>query len=338
MNIQLFETQEWEKSTFDAVAQKHELSFDKAPLTVDTAEAHSDAEVISVFIHSDLGETTLKQLPNLRCIATRSTGFDHIDVEYCTQHGIHVANVPSYGENTVASHTIGLLLNIAHRISDGIERTRKGDYSNQGLRGFDVVGKTLGVVGASGNIGRHVIRMARGIGMEVLGQDIQEDADFAKAAGFTYVDLESLCAASDVVSIHVPYSEQTHHLISEKVFAQMREGVVFLNTSRGPVVDERALLKALADHKVVAAGLDVISAEPEIREEAELLHTVLETEEKWGTLLTNETLLQLRNVYVTPHNAFNTEEAIRRILDCTLENIQSFLKGEPQHLVNKCDA
>lgn len=334
MNITVFEIQDWEKPTFDPIASDHELTFEKEALKSDNAEEYAKSEVLSVFIHSDLSEAALKQMPNLKFIATRSTGFDHIDLDYCKENAIKVAYVPSYGENTVASHTIGLLLNIAHRISDGIDRTRKGDYSNKGLRGFDVVGKTLGVVGASGNIGRHVIRMARGIGMEVLGQDVKEDPDFASEAGFSYVDLKTLCSKSDVVTLHVPHCEQTQHLIGEDEFSEMREGVVFLNTSRGSVVDERALLKALAEGKVSAAGLDAISAEPEIREEAELLHAVIEKEEKWGTLLTNETLLQLRNVYVTPHNAFNTEEAIQRILDCTLENIQGFLGDEPKNLVD----
>lgn len=334
MKICIFEIQEWEKSSFDPIAEEHELRFMREPLEADNAADFEDAEIISVFVHSDLSEKALKQMPNLKAIATRSTGIDHIDIDYCREQDVGVANVPSYGENTVASHTIGLLLNIAHRISDGVERTRKGDFSNQGLRGFDVMGKTLGVIGATGNIGRHVVRMARGLGMEVLGQDVKEDADYAEEAGFSYVDMEILCAKSDVVTVHVPYSEKTHHLLGKEQFSNMRKGTVFLNTSRGGVVDEHALLEALSSGKVAAAGLDVIGAEPQIREEAELLRTVIEEQEKWGTLLMNETLLRLRNVYVTPHNAFNTEEAIQRILDVTLENIEGFIDGKPKYLVN----
>jgi D-lactate dehydrogenase len=334
MKIYLFETRDWEKATFDPIAEDHDLRFTQEALEPDNTADFEEAEIVSVFVHSDLSEATLKKLPNLKAVATRSTGFDHIDLDYCEAHGIGVANVPSYGENTVASHTIGLLLNIAHRISDGVDRTRKGDFSNRGLRGFDVMGKTLGVIGATGNIGRHVVRMARGLGMEVLGQDVEEDADYAEEAGFSYVDMETLCAKSNVVTVHVPYSEKTHHLLGKEQFSNMRKGTVFLNTSRGGVVDEHALLEALSSGKVAAAGLDVIGAEPQIREEAELLRTVIEEQEKWGTLLMNETLLRLRNVYVTPHNAFNTEEAIQRILDVTLENIEGFIDGKPKYLVN----
>jgi D-lactate dehydrogenase len=334
MKITLFEIQEWEKPTFDALADKHEVTFIQEGLDADNAGDYADSEIISIFVHSEVDDKALDQLGDLKAIATRSTGFDHIDTEVCKERGIEVAYVPSYGENTVASHTIGLLLNIAHRISDGIDRTRKGDFSNQGLRGFDVHDKTIGVIGASGGIGRHVVRMAKGLGMQVIGQDMEEDDDFAKELEFEYVSLDDLCARSDVVTIHVPYSEATHHLIGSEQFKKMRDGVVFLNTARGGLVDERALLKALASGKVGAAGIDVIKAEPQIREEAELLRIVLEDEEKWGTLLANETLLRMRNVYVTPHNAFNTKEAIQRILDITLENIEGFIEGDSKHLVD----
>lgn len=333
MKITLFEIQEWEKPTFDTLAEKHDITFVSEGLDEENAADYADSEIVSVFVHSEVNGQALEQLENLKAIATRSTGFDHIDMGTCRERDIKVAYVPGYGENTVASHTMGLLLNIAHRISDGIDRTRKGDFSNQGLRGFDVDGKTIGVIGASGGIGRHVVRMAKGLGMKVLGQDIEEDADFAKEMEFEYVWLEDLCARSEVVTLHVPHNEATHHLIGSEQFEQMREGVIFLNTARGGLVDERALLKALASGKVAAAGIDVIKAEPQIREEAELLRIVLEDEEKWGTLLANETLLRMRNVYVTPHNAFNTEEAIQRILNITLENIEGFIDDKAEHLV-----
>ncbi|HKJ90673.1 MAG TPA: NAD(P)-dependent oxidoreductase [Oceanipulchritudo sp.] len=333
MKIYLFETEKWEKETFEPLEEQHELVCVREPLDEDNADEFKDAEIISVFVHSAVSDAVLGKLPQLKAIATRSTGFDHIDVKTCSGRGIEVSYVPTYGENTVASHTIGLLLNIAHRISDGVDRTRKGDFSNKGLRGFDVMGKTIGVIGASGSIGRCVVQMAGGIGMKVLGQDVKPDEAFAEEAGFRYVDMESLCRESDVVTVHVPFNEKTKNLIDHDVFSKMKKGVIFLNTARGGIVNERDLLRALSEDRIAAAGLDVISAEPVIREEAELIRIVIEDEESWGDLLANETLLRMRNVYVTPHNAFNTNEAVQRILDVTLENIEGFIRNEPVNTV-----
>lgn len=333
MKIYLFETEKWEKETFEPLEKEHDLVCVRDPLDEENAGDFEDAEIISVFVHSDVNKTALEKLPRLKAIATRSTGFDHIDVGTCRERDISVSYVPSYGENTVASHTIGLLLNIAHRISDGVDRTRKGDFSNRGLRGFDVMGKTIGVIGASGNIGRCVVRMAKGFGMEVLGQDVKPDEDFAREVGFRYVDMDTLCRESDFVTVHVPLNDKTKGMIDRDVFSKMKQGTIFLNTSRGGIVNERALLHALSEDRIAAAGLDVIGAEPTIREEAELIRSVIEDEERWGDLLANETLLRMRNVYVTPHNAFNTTEAVQRILDVTLENIEGFIGNEPVNTV-----
>ncbi|MFW5883043.1 MAG: NAD(P)-dependent oxidoreductase [Verrucomicrobiota bacterium] len=332
MNISVFELEEWEKASFDALAESHSVTCVRERLTPETAEQHAEAEAVSVFIYSEVSREAIEAMPKLKLIATRSTGFDHIDMEACKERGIKVAYVPAYGENTVASHTLAMLLNIAHKISDGVDRTRKGDFSNRGLQGFDVMGKTIGIIGASGNIGRYMVRMCRGIGMKVLAQDVKEDADFAREQDFEYVDMDRLCKESDFISIHVPANPKTKDLIDESVFKKMRNGVIFLNSSRGSVVNERALLRALADGRVAAAGLDVLGQEPVIREEAELVRSVIEDEHAWGDILANETLLRMRNVYVTPHNAFNTREALQRILDVTVENLEGYIKGEDKNL------
>lgn len=333
MKIVIFDIEDWEKPTFASLDDEHELTFVSESLSEANASDYEDAEIISVFVKSQVSKEVLSAMPNLRAIATRSTGFDHIDRGVCQDRDIRISYVPTYGENTVASHTIGLLLNIAHRISDGVDRTRKGEFSNTGLRGFDVTGKRIGVIGASGHIGRHVVKMAKGLGMEVIGFDVVKDEDFADQVGFEYVEMDDLLERSDVVSVHVPENEKTENMIDHDAFSKMRDGVVLLNTSRGGVIDERALLKAISEDKVRAAGLDVLKSEPTIREEAELLRTAVEEEEKWGELLANETLLRLRNVYVTPHNAFNTKEAVQRILDVTRENLDGFVNDEPVNLV-----
>jgi len=333
MKIVIYESEAWEREEFEPLAHEHELVFEENALTPETAARHADAEIVSSFIYSDLSKATLECLERVAFIATRSTGFDHIDLESCRARGIMVANVPSYGENTVAEHVFGLLLAISHHIVEAVDRTRRGDFSQKGLQGFDLAGKTMGIVG-TGNIGRHAARIARGFEMDVLAYDVSPDETAAKTIGFDYVDLDNLLARADVVSLHVPGTPQTKHMIDRDQFARMKAGAVLINTARGPVVNVRALLEALASGKLRAAGLDVLPEEPTLREEAELLRSAFSREHDLETLLADHILLRLRNVIITPHSAFNTREAVMRILATTRENIEAFLAGGP---VNRVD-
>jgi D-lactate dehydrogenase len=278
-----------------------------------------------------LDAASLARFPGLRLIATRSTGIDHIDRDYCEEHRILVSNVPTYGENTVAEHVFALLLTISHNTFHAIDRTRKGDFSLQGLRGFDLAGKTIGVIG-TGNIGQHVIRIAKGFGMHVIACDVKPREDLAGELGFTYRPLEELLADADVVTLHVPGTDETRHMISHEQFQKMKNGVVLINTARGCVVNVQALMQAFADGKVSAAGLDVLPEEPTVREEAELLRSLFRKRHNLETLLADHVLLRLRNAYITPHSAFCTQEAVQRILDVTVENIEAFERGEPQNV------
>jgi len=331
MKIVAFELEPWEKSAFEQLAEQHDLVLESEPLRNDNAERFSDAEVISTFIYSRLGADVLRQFERLRMIATRSTGIDHIDRGECGRRNIAVSNVPVYGDNTVAEHVFGLLLTISHRIWDAVDRTRKGDFTLSELRGFDLQGKTLGVIG-TGAIGRHVIQIAKGFGMTVVAHDMREDREFAERLGFEYESLENVFKQADVLTLHVPASPKTENLVGDDAFAQMKDGVVLINTARGCVVDIKALVRALGQGKVAAVGLDVLPEEPTIREEAELLRSMFRKEHDLETLLANHLLLRLRNVYITPHSAFNTREAVKRILDTTVENIMAFERGQPQSL------
>jgi D-lactate dehydrogenase len=332
MKLAVFEIEQWECETFQELEDSNALEYIEEPLTKKNASQYADAEVITTFIYSDLSAEVLEQFDHLKLIATRSTGFDHIDMDYCQQKGIKVANVPSYGENTVAEHVFGLLLTISHNLTKAIDRTRKGDFSLQGLQGFDLRGKTLGVIG-TGNIGQHVIGIARGFQMEVLAFDVKPKEELTSELGFRYAAMEEVLGNSDIVTLHVPANPKTHHLISTEQFEQMQDGVVLINTSRGAVVDVDALVAALAEGKVAAAGLDVLPEEPVMREEAELLRSVYQKEHNLETLLADHILLRLRNVYITPHSAFNTREAVQRILETTVGNIKGFTEGEAQNLV-----
>ncbi len=332
MKIVIFETEPREAQSFDALKQGHDLVLTDKPLRADNAADYADAEIVSTFIYSKLGRDVLEKLPALKLIATRSTGYDHIDTGFCATRGILVSNVPTYGENTVAEHVFALLLVISHRMREAMERARSGRFTPEGLEGFDLQGKTIGVIG-TGNIGRHVIRIARGFAMAVLAFDVRPDRRVAAELGFHYAAMDELLAASDVVTLHVPALPQTENLIDEAAIARMKPGAILINTARGAVVDSRALIQALRSGKIAAAGLDVLPDEPLIREEAELISSIYANEQDIRNLVANHVLLNMPNVVVTPHSAFNTREAIARITATTVDNIASFLSGAPANLV-----
>ena len=264
-------------------------------------------------------------------VATRSTGFDHVDLEACRARGIRVANVPTYGENTVAEHTFAIILMLARRIHESIAQVRSGHIERANLTGFDLQGKTSGVVGA-GRIGLHVIRIARGFGMKVLAFDTRRDPFLAELMSFEYSDLDRLLEASDIVSLHCPLNAATRHMIGPEQFARMKRGALLINTSRGGLVDTDALIEALDSGRLAGAGLDVLEGEELIKEEKELLYE-RQNVEQVRTALRNRILLEREDVIFTPHNAFNSHEALVRILDTTLANLAAHRDGQPVNCV-----
>lgn len=332
MKIVIFETEEWEWEPLQSLAGPHELVFVPERLKAENAADYADADIISPFVYSRVDADALAAMPNLKLIATRSTGFDHIDTSVCKQRGIAVATVPTYGENTVAEHVFALLLAVSHKMVEATDRTRRGDFSQQGLQGFDLMGKTIGIVG-TGHIGLRTIRIAKGFGMHVIAHDAVPDEDAAGSMGFDYVEMDELLSRADVVSLHVPGGPDTDGMIDDAAFEKMKDGAVLINTARGNLVDVNALLKALATGKLAGAGLDVLPEEPTIREEAELLRSVYMRRHNLETLLADHVLLHLRNVVITPHSAFNTREAMQRILVTTRANIDAFLEGKALNLV-----
>jgi len=305
--------------------------FDPRPLSEETLDVARQAEVLSVFIYSQVTAKLLKRLPRLRLIATRSTGFDHIDLNACRQRKILVANVPSYGENTVAEHTFALILALSRNIHKAYVKTIKGDFSLEGLQGFDLKGKVLGVVGA-GHIGLHVIKMARGFGMEVLVFDTRKNVFLSEVLDFTYVPLETLLRQSDIVSLHTPYMPATHHLMDRAAFAKMKRGSLFINTARGGLVDTDALVWALDQGILAGAGLDVLEGEELVKEERQLLAKDF-PKDKLAAVLRTHILLHRENVVITPHIAFDSREALQRILDTTIMNIAAYLNRAPINTV-----
>ncbi len=310
-----------------------EAEYISTPLKKETLAGSSDAEIISVFVDSVVDKAVLDNFPNLKFIAARSTGFDHIDLATAKARNIPLSYVPSYGENTVAEQAFALLLAVSRKIYQAFDQIKEtGSFSQANLQGFDLRGKTIGVVG-TGRIGRHAIQMAKGFGMKVVAYDPFPNEAMAKELDFTYLPLPELLAASDVVTLHVPYMKETHHLINAETIKNMKPGAVLINTARGPVVETAALVSALKNGKLGGAGLDVLEEEGVIKDEFGFMLHGKASEHDLKTVLANHILIDLPNVVITPHNAFNTKEAIQRIHDTTIENIKAFLAGNSTNLV-----
>jgi D-lactate dehydrogenase len=329
--IGFFGTKPWEKEYIEGQESKMpgvELSFTEEILSDDHPPKKTDLEVISVFVDSLVTAKVLEKLPNLKFIATRSTGYDHIDMAAAKARGVTISNIPSYGENTVAEMAFGLILTLSRKIYEGFDRIREtGNWSVEGLQGFDLRGKTIGVVG-TGRIGKHSIAIAKGFGMNVVGYDAYPDEKLAKQLGFKYLPLDELLKVSDIVTLHVPYLPETHHLMNRERIMKMKKGALLINTSRGAVVETAALVAALKLGHLGGAGLDVLEEEGVVKDEMDFLVSGKAEGHDWKTIIADHILVDMPNVVITPHNAFNTKEALQRILDTTIENISGYLKGE----------
>jgi len=332
MKIAFFEVEDWQKDYLKGKLSGNELSFFAEPLFLDNINFAADCPIISPFIYSQINKDILQKLPDLKIIATRSTGFDHIDIQTAKENKVAVCNVPFYGENTVAEHTFALILALSRKLVDSVQRARTGDFTLDGLRGFDLKAKTLGIVGL-GHIGLHVARIAKGFEMKVLAYDVKQDKKLAKKIGFEYARLEELLTKSDIITLHAPDNESTHHLINSENINLIKRGAYLINTARGGLIETQALLKALSNGILAGAGLDVLEEEFLIKEEAQLLSREFPKTCDLKTALRNHILLQQKNVIITPHNAFNSNEALMRILDTTVENIAGFMAGKLQNMV-----
>ena len=340
------EIEEGAEAFFEEAFAGHDVSFvqrlDAVP---------EDTEVLSVFISERLDAPFLDAHPLIRLVATRSTGCDHIDLDACDSRRVTVANVGNYGENTVAEHTFALVLALSRRLRDSDQAVRTGRFSRERLRGFDLRGKTLGVVGA-GRVGLHVIRIGIGFGMHVIAYDEQPHPFYSELLDFHYVAFKQLMRDSHVVTLHVPLNSTTRHVINRETLALCRSGVLLINTARGGLIDSGALIEALDSGQVAGVGLDVLEDERVFRGGATQIlsekiaervrsaaapvaretspHRVAE----FSKLVAHSRLLHRPEVVLTPHVAFNSHEAIERLSTLTVENIRSYLEGRP--LTNCC--
>ena len=321
MKIAFFDAKPYDKPSFDRYASEKgiEIKYFETKLTPDTASLAASCDAVCVFVNDNVNAEVIDRLSELgvKAVALRCAGFNNVDVKHA--HGrIHVVRVPAYSPYAVAEHAIAMLLTSIRRIHKAYIRTRDFNFSLVGMTGFDLHGKTVGVIG-TGRIGRVFIDICRGFGMKVLAYDKHPSKELSEMTGVRYVDLDELFEGSDIISLHCPLNDETYHVIDSAAIEKCKKGVVIVNTSRGALVDAEALLAGIKSRKVGAACLDVYE------EESDLFF-----EDNSGHILEDDTLARLismPNVIVSSHQAFLTEEALSNIALTTVENLVSVLEN-----------
>ena len=333
MNIAYFFQEPWEEAYVRKALQGDAINFHSGSLSDNPSVEDAEATALSIFVNSGVGEAELERFPKVKLIATRSTGFDHVDLAAAKKRGIIISTVPFYGENTVAEFTFALILALSRRVAEANRRVvETGAFSQENLRGFDLEGKTIGIVGG-GHIGIRVVKIAKGFGMKGVMYDPFPNEQFAKESGFVYMSLDEVLANADVVTLHCPLTAQTRHLINKGNIEKIKRGAYLVNTARGPIVETEALVDALQRGIIAGAGLDVLEEEGETKDELNTLAFGHPKEDALKVMLRNHELMHMPNVLITPHNAFNSQEAMERILHTTVENIKSFIAGAPTSVV-----
>lgn len=331
MRVTVYSTRPYDRRFLDAANAApdagHELLYLETRLDAHTASAAAGSQAVCAFVNDRLDTEVLQRLHALgvRLVALRSAGFNHVDLEEAARLGMAVGRVPEYSPYAVAEHTAALLLSLNRKIHRAYARVREGNFGLDGLLGFDLHGRTVGVVG-TGKIGECFARIMAGFGCRLLASDLRPNPDCI-ALGATYLALPELLAQSDIVSLHCPLTPQTRHLIDAEALSAMKRGAVLINTSRGAVIDTRAVIAALKAGALGGLGIDVYE------EEADLFFRDLSAEVIQDDVFAR--LLTFPNVLVTAHQAFFTEDALRAIAETTLANVRAFAEtGRPVHAVS----
>ncbi|MFA5936300.1 MAG: NAD(P)-dependent oxidoreductase [Candidatus Paceibacterota bacterium] len=334
MKIAFFEVAKKEEQFFKDSLIGHEVVCFEEKLDENSVEKASGADIICVFVKSAVNKNVIEKIPNLKFIITRSTGYDHIDYEYAESKGIKVSNVPAYGSHTVAEFAFGLLLNLSRNIINAnnyIKESSDFNYSSL-MEGFDLAGKTLGVIG-TGKIGKNVVKIAKGFDMKVIAYDLYPDLNFAKENNFEYKNLNEVIPESDIITLHTPYTKENHYLINKENISIMKKGVYIINTARGELIDTPALVWGLKEEIIAGFGADVLEEEKILKDEKNFSTSGKITAEEKVMLDLNHQLMKMPNVIITPHIAFYTKEALINIMNTTVENIKAFISGNPINLV-----
>lgn len=328
MKVAVYSAKPFDRQFLEAAnrAGRHRLHYLDCRLTTATAARAKGSSAVCLFANDQANSVTMMGFAHIgvRLIALRSAGFDNVDLAAAQAHGISVARVPAYSPNAVAEHSFALILSLVRKIHCAYNRVRQGNFSLDGLMGFDLVGKTIGIVGA-GNIGSVCAKIALGFGCSVLATDPVRRPE-CECAGVRYVELDELLKRSDIVTLHCPLTADTHHLIDANALARMKPGAILINTSRGAVVDTRAVAEALERGRLGGFGADVYEGEGE-----------LFFEDRSGQAIKDPLFIRLvgmPNVLITGHQGFLTIEALTNIASTTIANLDSFEKtGKPLHPV-----
>lgn len=322
MKVAVFSTQPYDREPLNAANQghAHELIFSEARLDTDTADWASSFEAVIVFVNDSLGRGVLERLRagKTRLVALRSAGFNNVDLEAARELGLTVARVPAYSPHAVAEHAVGLILTLNRKYHRAYARVRESNFSLEGLCGFDLIGRTVGVIG-TGAIGLAFARIMLGFQCRVLAYD-PWPSDDGRALGLSYVSLNDLVRASDIISLHCPLTPETHHMINASTLSKMKRGVMLINTGRGALIDSRAAITALKSGHLGHFGIDVYE------EEENLFFRDLS-----GQIVQDDVFMRLLtfpNVIVTAHQGFFTREALANIAETTVMNLTAFERGE----------
>ncbi|MFB8789297.1 MAG: 2-hydroxyacid dehydrogenase [Potamolinea sp.] len=321
MKVAVFSTKSYDKKFLEAANADygHKLVFFEPRLTCDTAILASGMPAICAFVNDQLDEKTLQVLATqeTRLIALRAAGYNNVDLKTATELGMTIVRVPAYSPYAVAEHTIGLILTLNRKIHRAYNRVREGNFSLDGMLGFDLNGQTVGIVG-TGKIGVIVAQILKGFGCQLLTYDLYPNPE-CEALGAKYVELPELFQNSDIITLHCPLTPETNHLINAQTLGQMKQGVMLINTSRGALIDTQAVIGALKSRKIGYLGLDVYELESNLFFE-DLSEDVIQDD-------VFQRLLTFPNVLITGHQAFFTANALKNIAETTLLNITDFEQG-----------
>ncbi len=328
VKITFFGTQPYDERSFNEVNREYgfNITYFKGHLNLNNVMLSQGTDAVCIFVNDTADEPILKALAanGVKLVALRCAGYNNVDIQAAADNNLTVVRVPAYSPYAVAEHTVALMLSLNRKIPRATWRTRDGNFSLNGLLGFDMHGKTAGIIG-TGKIAKVLIKILRGLGMNILAYDIYPDHNFARENQVVYTSLDELYRCSDIISLHCPLTDETKYLINDYSISKMKDGVMIINTGRGQLIHTNALIEGLKHKKVGSAGLDVYE------EESEYFF-----EDQSDRIIDDDVLARLlsfNNVIVTSHQAFFTQEALENIATTTLQNIQDYFDGKP--LVNR---
>lgn len=321
IKIAFFDTKEYDKKFFNKYNEDYgyQITYFESNLNTETAPLTKGFDAVCIFVHDKVDKETFKILNDngVKLLALRCAGFNNVDIE--NRGNVRVVRVPQYSPYAVAEHAVALLLNITRKLYKSYQRTRKYNFTLDGLLGFDIHGKTIGVIG-TGKIGKVFIKIMKGFGTNVIAYDLFKDENAAKELGFEYVDLDELYARSDIISLHCPLTPETKNIINKDSIKKMKDGVILINCSRGQLIDTKSLIKEMETGKIGGVGLDVYEDEDEF-----FLRDMSNSYKRDNNL---SILLSMPNLIITSHQAFFTSEALNKIASDTCKNIQEIFDGK----------